>query len=131
MHTYSEQILKIPALSSHATKQLLTDIGTVITKTVMTKTDALHNYNGIKSWKDKNNKWWTNDWYKNVISIFLFFTSDYLCNVLDDLGLQPSDVLSNLTELLKAAPEDYADVMENKPQRLVSAIANMRNIPIH
>ena len=56
---------------------------------------------------------------------------DYLCNVLDDLDLPPSESLATITELIKASPDDYADMIEDKPQRLVSAVASMRNIPIH
>ena len=75
----------------------------------------------------------TNQLYSviTMTRFFCVFLSDYLCNVLDDLGLQPTDILTHLTDLLKASPEDYSDVIEDKPQRLISAIANMRNIPIH
>ncbi|KAK3085428.1 hypothetical protein FSP39_003139 [Pinctada imbricata] len=81
MHLYGEQILKIPELTPHASKQLITDV-------------------------------------------------DYLCNVLDDLGLHASDNLTNILDLLKVTPDDYADVAENKPQRLAHAISAMRNIEL-
>ena len=51
-------------------------------------------------------------------------------NVLDDLGLQPSDMFSQIVSLLEAGEEDYSDVSDNTPQRLASAIANMRKLSL-
>jgi hypothetical protein len=56
--------------------------------------------------------------------------TDYLCNVLDDLGLHASDTMKNLATLMKANPENYSEAMEKMPQRLVSAVAEMRHIKL-
>ena len=57
-----------------------------------------------------------------------FFLAEYMFNVLDDLGLQPSDTFSQIVSLLEAGEEDYSDISDNTPQRLASAIANMRKL---
>lgn len=55
---------------------------------------------------------------------------DYLTNVLDDLGLETSEVAKNLVLLLNASQEEYAELSENMPQRLSSAVANMRGLRV-
>ena len=58
------------------------------------------------------------------------FPVDYLSNVLDDLGLQTTDNIKNIATLLKTPETEYSDVAENMPQRLTSAISNMRNLKL-
>jgi len=65
-----------------------------------------------------------------ILIIIYLLLSDYLCNVLDDLGLHASDVLKNIDILLKVSGEEYAEIAENKPQRLANAISGMRNIDL-
>ena len=61
---------------------------------------------------------------------FLFDISDYLVNVLDDLGLQSSDNVKEIVTLLQTSQEEYSDVSEKLPQRVVSAIASMRSLQL-
>jgi len=56
---------------------------------------------------------------------------NYLSNVLDDLGLTSSDLLRDLVVLLEAGQEEYEETASNKPQRLISAVAKMRQLRIN
>jgi len=56
---------------------------------------------------------------------------NYLSNVLDDLGLTSSDLLRDLVTLLEAEGKDFDDIARNKPQRLISAVAAMRQLKLN
>jgi len=51
-------------------------------------------------------------------------------NVLDDLGLEATDNIKTLLTLLQAAPDQYSELADEAPQRLVGAVASLRRLKL-
>jgi hypothetical protein len=50
---------------------------------------------------------------------------------MDDLGIALLDNIKDIASLLKASPEEYAELSDNMPQRLYSRIAAIRHLSLH
>lgn len=102
MYSYCEEIVRITEISDHATKQLITDIGSNSALASLTSSSA-------------------------AVRCIQSFT-EYFINVLDDLDLTPIDQLATIRDLLKADEAAFSDTSQSAQKSVAVAIRSMRNL---